>query len=199
MSSSCLLIALNVEFINLIDVSLSKPDNNNFSNITIAVLLAFLAASPEPIPSLIASRYFPSSNFVCMLESPDIIDPFLVVLAIPICAVCLSSDTYVYIQEDVFKRIPHSCFCNIIFSSNTLDKILPIFLILQAGFSTFLQISVYKFTFFFPVSSSFIIIFCICISFSCNNNFISSFSLAKLSSLFISFAKVPIAFDTSSN
>ena len=46
------------------DESLSKPDRSNFSNIVIAVLLAFLASFPEPIPSLNATKYLPSSSFV---------------------------------------------------------------------------------------------------------------------------------------
>ena len=62
---------IKLVFINSNDVSLSKPDINRFSNIFSACLLLSFAFSPAPIPSLIATRYFPSLSLVFIILSPD--------------------------------------------------------------------------------------------------------------------------------
>jgi len=100
--------AINVEFINFIEISLSKPASNNLSNIFIAILLLFLASGPEPIPSLSASKYFPSSNFVCKLLSPEIGESAFVVFATPICILYLSCNIYVNLHFVLFSLSPHS-------------------------------------------------------------------------------------------
>ncbi len=68
---SSLLVAASVELIKFNDVSLSNPALNNLSNILTAILLLFIASGPEPIPSLIATKYFPSSSFVSIWLSPE--------------------------------------------------------------------------------------------------------------------------------
>ena len=83
MSSSVL--AESVELINFKDTSFSKPAVNNLSNIFTAILLLFIASGPEPMPSLKASKYFPSSNFICKLLSPETGEPDFVDFAVPIC------------------------------------------------------------------------------------------------------------------
>ena len=99
--------AINVEFISFIDMSLSNPASNNLSNIFIAILLLFLASGPEPIPSLNANKYFPSSNLVCKLLSPETGESAFVVFATPICIFNLSCIMYVNLHFCLFSLNPH--------------------------------------------------------------------------------------------
>ena len=194
-------VADKVEFISLKELSFSNPEDNNFSSIAIAVLLAFLASFPEPFPSLIASKYLPSSSFVCKDVSPDILEPAFVVRAIPICKLCLSSVTYVNAQIVLLLLKPHSCFCNTICSPKTLLINFPIFLTSQGFFSTSSHVFVYNVACILPLSSFFIEIFSIFIFFSSNKHFICSFSSVNSSFLFssISSASAPNALETSSS
>ena len=66
---------------------LSNPLVKSLSSIFIAILLDFLASGPDPIPSLIANKYFPSSKIVFVYVSPDIGDLSFTVFAIPNCNV----------------------------------------------------------------------------------------------------------------
>ena len=81
-----------VVFIKSIDVFLSNPDINNLSSIFIAIWLLFLASGPDPIPSLIAIRYFPSFNLICNMLSPETGLPFFIFESCPICNKYLSDD-----------------------------------------------------------------------------------------------------------
>ena len=77
--------AASVELISFNDTSFSNPAANNLSNIFTATLLLFIASGPEPMPSLIANKYLPSSSLICKLLSPETGEPVLVAFAIPIC------------------------------------------------------------------------------------------------------------------
>ena len=82
---------LIAEFIRPIETSLSNPLVSNLFNILITVWLLLLADAPEPIPSLIASIYFPSSSFVIVLLSPDISLLFFVLVTTALVKVYFSS------------------------------------------------------------------------------------------------------------
>ena len=81
---SSLLAVSIAELISFIEVSLSNPELNSLSSMLIAILLFFLASGPEPIPSLIAKRYFPSPSLTCDVMSPETIAPSFLALAIPV-------------------------------------------------------------------------------------------------------------------
>ena len=83
---------IKLEFINSIDVFLSKPDKNRFSSIFNAFWLLCFAFSPEPIPSLKATKYFPSFSLIVNVLSPDVWLFSFVFSDIPIAITNLSSD-----------------------------------------------------------------------------------------------------------
>ena len=56
------------------------------------------------------NKYFPSSNLVCNVVSPDIIEFAFLDFAIPTCTVYLSSDVNVYTHVSLFSLSPHFCF-----------------------------------------------------------------------------------------
>ena len=199
MSSSVL--ADIVVFTNFRAVSLLKPDCSSLSNVFIAILLLFLASGPEPIPSLIASKYLPSSSLVCNVVSPDIIEPNFFAFASPTCIVNSSSDVNVYMQVLSFTLSPHLCFCKTIFSLNTFAKIRAIFLTPHSFPSTESHTPVYNVIMYLPLSSCFTVMSFNSISFSSSNFFTCSFWVLYISSssFVIWFAKFDRASDTPFN
>ena len=71
---------------------LLNPDINKLSNIFNACVLLSFALTPDPIPSLIAIKYFPSFNLIFKTLSPETSHLLLLAFAIPIPIANLSSD-----------------------------------------------------------------------------------------------------------
>ena len=141
------------ELIRFIAVSLLKPDENSLSSMLIAILLFFKALGPEPIPSLIASMYLPSFNLIFEIISPETMESFFLVFAIPVCKIKLSAEIYVNSQMSLFKRIAHFWSSVSIFWCKSCETIFWIFLIGQSKLVSSLHLSMYIFTVYLPESS----------------------------------------------
>ena len=139
-----------LEFIKSTDVSLSNPESNNLFNNFIAILLLCLALGPDPIPSLIASNLFPSSNFTLRFESPLITLSCFVVFEIPIWIEYLSALTYFNLQVFSPFILLQFSLHKLIFSFNCLFNIFSILSHLHSSILFDAHTSVYRSISVFP-------------------------------------------------
>ena len=69
-----------LEFIRSTDVFLSNPEFSSLLSIDVTIWLLLLASGPEPIPSLMAIKYFPSFSLVWIMLSPETVIPSFIAI-----------------------------------------------------------------------------------------------------------------------